>query len=374
MTAYAELQVTTNYSFLRGGAHADELVATAKALGLTAIGVADRNTLAGVVRAHVAAKREGLRLVVGARLDHQDGPSLICYPTDRAAYGRLCQLLTLGQRRVEGLERGPAGNTSLAAAFAIAQELDADQTVVVQETEYTGAGKHPIAQRHLAKRMGGVAIRAEHWFADQRLNVLSASARIGDASFQIGLHDYNCNGTYADPEDMVVIDFGPDRIQVAPPTQDAWRALASVLLHHDYDIRIEDTDSYNCRTITGGSGKSLHSYGIALDVNWKTNPFKSTPDKRKVKFSGKSTQAERANDVKRNGSVLKRYIDHALASLFNSLADCLGDFLCLAQAITDAALAVTDNHQCRKAETTSTFNNLRTTVDMDDAIGQLHFD
>ncbi len=101
MTPYAELQVTTNYSFLRGGAHADELVATAKALGLKAIGIADRNTLAGAVRAHVAAKREGLRLVVGARLDLNDGPSLLCYPTDRAAYGRLCQLLTLGQRRVD---------------------------------------------------------------------------------------------------------------------------------------------------------------------------------------------------------------------------------------------------------------------------------
>ncbi len=55
---------------------------------------------------------------------------------------------------LEGLERGPAGNTSLAAAFAIAQELDTDQIVVVQETEYTGAGKHPLAQLNFAKRMG----------------------------------------------------------------------------------------------------------------------------------------------------------------------------------------------------------------------------
>jgi cysteine synthase len=55
---------------------------------------------------------------------------------------------------LEGMERGPAGNTSLAAAFALARELDEDQVVVVQETEYTGAGKHPIAQLNLAKRMG----------------------------------------------------------------------------------------------------------------------------------------------------------------------------------------------------------------------------
>ena len=99
--AYAELCVATNYSFLRGASHPDELVLSAKALGLAAIGVADRNTLAGVVRAHVAAKEAGLRLLVGARLVPEDGPELLCYPQDRAAYGRLCQLLTLGKRRAE---------------------------------------------------------------------------------------------------------------------------------------------------------------------------------------------------------------------------------------------------------------------------------
>ena len=101
MTAYAELQVTTNYSFLRGGSHPDELVIAAQALGLAALGVADRNTLAGVVRAHVAAKRVGLRLLVGACLLPEDGPAVLCYPEDRAAYGRLCRLLTLGKRRAE---------------------------------------------------------------------------------------------------------------------------------------------------------------------------------------------------------------------------------------------------------------------------------
>ncbi|MEM1105913.1 MAG: error-prone DNA polymerase [Pseudomonadota bacterium] len=98
MTAYAELQVTTNFSFLRGASHAEELVAMAKAKGLSAIGVCDRNTLAGVVRAHIAAQEAGLDLCVGARLDLADGPSLLTYPTDRAAYGRLSRLLTLGKR------------------------------------------------------------------------------------------------------------------------------------------------------------------------------------------------------------------------------------------------------------------------------------
>ena len=99
--AYAELQVTSNYSFLRGASHPDELVIAAKALGLAALAIVDRNSLAGVVRAHVAAKEAGLRLVVGARLVPRDGPEILCFPSDRAAYARLCRLLTLGKRRVE---------------------------------------------------------------------------------------------------------------------------------------------------------------------------------------------------------------------------------------------------------------------------------
>ena len=104
---YAELQAVSNFSFLRGASHAEELVEEAARLGLAAIGIADRNTLAGAVRAHVAAKRAGIRLLTGARLDLDldldrrggGGLSLLCYPRDRAAWGRLCRLLTLGQRR-----------------------------------------------------------------------------------------------------------------------------------------------------------------------------------------------------------------------------------------------------------------------------------
>ncbi len=100
-TPYAELQVTTNFSFLTGGSHPQELVAQAKALGLSALAITDRNTLAGVVRAHTAAKAAGLRLIVGTCLDLEDAPSLLCLPTDRAAYGRLCTLLSLGQMRAQ---------------------------------------------------------------------------------------------------------------------------------------------------------------------------------------------------------------------------------------------------------------------------------
>jgi error-prone DNA polymerase len=93
--------VATNFSFLRGASHPEELVETAARLGHRAVAVADRNTLAGVVRAHIAAKREGIRLVIGARLVLEDGFQTLAFPTDRAAYGRLSRLLTLGKLRTE---------------------------------------------------------------------------------------------------------------------------------------------------------------------------------------------------------------------------------------------------------------------------------
>ncbi|MFG3596477.1 M15 family metallopeptidase [Bradyrhizobium sp. RDI18] len=101
-----------------------------------------------------------------------------------------------------------------------------------------------------------------------------------------------------DESRMVVIPFGPDKIRVAPPTAPVWEALAAVLQHHGYEIRTKDTDSYNCRSIKGTTERSLHSYGIALDVNWNTNPFIDHAGNRKVRFSPKSTQAERAEDVR----------------------------------------------------------------------------
>ncbi|MBL8837891.1 MAG: error-prone DNA polymerase [Alphaproteobacteria bacterium] len=97
--AFAELIAATNYSFLRGASHPHEMVARAAELGHRAIGVADRNTLAGVVRAHVAAKEAGIRLVIGARLVTTDGFETVCHPEDRAAYGRLARALTAGNRR-----------------------------------------------------------------------------------------------------------------------------------------------------------------------------------------------------------------------------------------------------------------------------------
>ena len=96
---YAELHCKTNFSFLEGGSHAPELVDRAVELGYAALAVTDRNTLAGVVRAHAAAKESRLRLIIGAELILRDAPPVVLWAPDRAAYGRLARLITLGRRR-----------------------------------------------------------------------------------------------------------------------------------------------------------------------------------------------------------------------------------------------------------------------------------
>jgi error-prone DNA polymerase len=105
--AYAELQIASAFSFLRGASSPEELSATASVLGLSAIGITDLNSVAGAVRMWDAAKEVGIHLVVGARLSFRDDtPDLLCYPQDRAAWGRLTRLLTIGKGRV------PHGDTS----------------------------------------------------------------------------------------------------------------------------------------------------------------------------------------------------------------------------------------------------------------------
>jgi len=100
-SVFVELGVTSPFSFLRGASDAIELALTALRQGYDAIGIADRNTLAGVVRMHSAAKGAGLKPLIGCRLDLTDAPSLLAYPVDRDGYGRLSRLLSLGKMRSE---------------------------------------------------------------------------------------------------------------------------------------------------------------------------------------------------------------------------------------------------------------------------------
>lgn len=99
--SYCELQITSNFSFLRGASHPEEMIEQAALLGYPKIAITDVNTLAGIVRAHVAARKHNIKLIPACRLELLDGPSLLAYPTDQAAYGRLSALLSLGNLRAE---------------------------------------------------------------------------------------------------------------------------------------------------------------------------------------------------------------------------------------------------------------------------------
>ena len=97
--SYAELSATSNFTFLVGASHPEELVARAQELGLAAVAITDKNTFAGIVRGHAAAKDLRVRFIVGTRLALADSPDILAYPKTRKGYGNLCRLLTIGKRR-----------------------------------------------------------------------------------------------------------------------------------------------------------------------------------------------------------------------------------------------------------------------------------
>jgi len=99
--SYAELHCLSNFSFLRGASHPEELVARAAELGYDAIAITDRNSLAGVVRAHVAAKEHNIHLIIGAEITPTDAPPIVLLATNRSAYGRLARLITRGRLRTK---------------------------------------------------------------------------------------------------------------------------------------------------------------------------------------------------------------------------------------------------------------------------------
>src|SRR5215467_2928632 len=169
---YAELQVTTNFSFLRGAAHPDELVLTAAALGHEAIAITDRNSFAGIVRAHHAAKQVGIRLVIGCRLDLADGTSLLAYPQDRAAYGRLTRLLTLGKRRA------PKGECHLDYADVVAH---GDGQLVVALPPVT-ADMADFAARVAADFQGRAYLAVHHLYRGDDMRRLARLEALGRAT------------------------------------------------------------------------------------------------------------------------------------------------------------------------------------------------
>ncbi len=169
MTPYVELQVATNFSFLEGASHPDELAEAAARLGHRAIGVTDRNTLAGIVQMHGAAQKNRIRAVIGCRLDLTDADSLLAYPTDRAAYARLSRLLTIGKRRAPKGECFLARTDVLAHAagilFLLLPPDRRDESFVHELRAWRGGlarGQLFLAASH---RYRGDDARRLHWLA-----------------------------------------------------------------------------------------------------------------------------------------------------------------------------------------------------------------
>ena len=150
---FAELAAMTNFSFLRGASHPEEMVARAAELGLAGIGIADRNSLAGVVRAHTFARDNveamaGTRVVPGARLVFIDGsPDVLVYPKDRAAYGRLCRILT------EGNSRAPKGECWLILKDLLERERrPADRGAALLPSPRGGLAGTPVLPQRRQRR------------------------------------------------------------------------------------------------------------------------------------------------------------------------------------------------------------------------------
>ncbi|MDD2860994.1 MAG: error-prone DNA polymerase [Acidiphilium sp.] len=173
---YAELAAASAFSFLEAASSPEEMVAQAAALGLAALGIADRNTLAGVVRAHGVAKAARLRLLVGARLGFEDIPDIICYPRDRAAWGRLCRLLSLGKSRA-------------AKGACLLHEADlaahgAGQSLIVMPPDRLDGGFAAALGRVAADHRGRVHLAARRRY---RADDAAFFAALGDAARRAGV-------------------------------------------------------------------------------------------------------------------------------------------------------------------------------------------
>ncbi len=183
-SGYAELQVTTNFSFLRGASHPHEYVQRAKELGLAAIGIADHASFAGIVRAHAAAKEADMRLLVGVRLEPLGGPPLLCYPKDKRGYAILSRLITRGRQRaghgqgckIDLAELGECAGRVIVIALETeglgeAARLFGRDTYLAASFRYHGDDHVEIARREAAARAARIRLVATndvHAHVDER--------------------------------------------------------------------------------------------------------------------------------------------------------------------------------------------------------------
>ena len=190
---YAELHCKTNYSFLEGASHADELVARAAALHHAALAITDRNTLAGVVRAHVAAKAARLKLLVGAEITPVDGAPILLWAIDRAGYGRLSSLITRGRRQAPKgecrLTRADVADHSEGLLAGVLTDCRDDGPSLDHYREVFGDRCSLVAELQLGlddpRRLAQLASRAEQF----RLPLVAANAVHYHVPTRQPLHD-----------------------------------------------------------------------------------------------------------------------------------------------------------------------------------------
>jgi len=139
---YAELHCLSNFSFLRGASHPEEIVARAAALGYKALALTDECSVAGAVRAHVAAREHGLKLIIGSEFHFEDGLRCVLLATDRRGYGELCRLITRARRAA------PKGSYSLTRSDFAEQVISDQRLEVSEEAEWpTPSASSPTANR-----------------------------------------------------------------------------------------------------------------------------------------------------------------------------------------------------------------------------------
>ena len=224
---YAELHAKSNFSFLEGASHPEELVERAVELHYAALAVTDRNSLAGVVRAHVAAKEHGLKLIVGAEITPDDAPPVVLWPTDRAAYGRLARLITRGRRRAEkgacrltlddvaahsdGLIAGVLGAPSMKLDLAAYREIFPDRCYLLAELHHRGNDQERLDRLAALAHRAGVPLVAAgdvHFHVPQRqpLSDVLTAVRHGCTVAAAGeLLFPNAQRYLRSPEEMAVL-------------------------------------------------------------------------------------------------------------------------------------------------------------------------
>ena len=183
---YAELDVVSNFSFLRGASHPDELVNRAGELGYTAVGITDVNSLAGIVRAHQAAKHAGIKLCIGARLRFTDAPDVLVWVENRVGYASLCRLLTDRQTSSrEGFVHPSIGIILLASSdglLAVVTYWSIDPEMPVSDGEAFQAAAR-IMKDAIGDRLS-LAVSRLHDGSDQRIPIIKCNRSAACMEFQ----------------------------------------------------------------------------------------------------------------------------------------------------------------------------------------------